>query len=197
MGLKIDVDLCHDIAGDRRGGGARSSVIERRTPAALMTRWPFTAVRQEFRNVLRDPLRRSTLAGCAARKANVRLCKGIYIEPARIAYKGHDEINRRFLEQLDALLRGGAYVGIATHDHALVEGAYKLIEELKLDRSQYEFQMLLGVTERLRAEILERGHRLRVYVPYGSHWYPYSLRRLKENPEVAGHILKNMFNGRS
>jgi proline dehydrogenase len=207
MGLKIDLDLCHEIVrgiveeAARHGNFVRIDMED--SSCTDDTLAVYERVRQEFPGnvgcVLQAYLKRTLgdAQSLAARKANVRLCKGIYIEPARIAYKGHDEVNRRFLEQLDALLRGGAYVGIATHDHELVEGAYKLIADLKLDPSRYEFQMLLGVTERLRASILERGHRLRVYVPFGSHWYPYSLRRLKENPEVAGHIIKNMFNGRS
>lgn len=207
MGLKVDLDLCHGIVrgiveeAARHGNFVRIDMED--SSCTDDTLAVYERVRQEFPGhvgcVLQSYLKR-TLADArslATRKANVRLCKGIYIEPARIAYKGHEEINRHFLEQLGELLRGGAYVGIATHDHELVEGAYRLIAELGLDPSQYEFQMLLGVTERLRASILERGHRLRVYVPFGSHWYPYSLRRLKENPEVAGHILRNMFNGRS
>ena len=94
------------------------------------------------------------------------------------------------------MLRGGCYVGIATHDRPLVEHAYGLIDEMGLTPDQYEFQMLLGVTEGLRARILERGHRLRVYVGYGRHWYAYSVRRLKENPAMAGYIIKAMFNGK-
>ncbi len=207
MGLKVDLDLCHGIVrgivADAAGRGNFVRIDMEDSSVTDATLAVYERVRQEFPGnvgcVLQAYLKR-TLADArslAERKANVRLCKGIYIEPARIAYKGHDEVNRRFTEQLEALLRGGAYVGIATHDRVLVENAYRLIEELQLKPSQYEFQMLLGVTERLRASILERGHRLRVYVPFGSHWYPYSLRRLKENPEVAGHILRNMFNARA
>ncbi len=128
----------------------------------------------------------------AAEKANVRLCKGIYIESPEIAYRRHDEINTSYKQCLRVLLEGGAYVGIATHDRELVEDAFSLVAELGLARERYEFQMLLGVTEGLRAEILDRGHRLRVYVPHGSHWYPYSVRRLKENPAIAGHIMRDM-----
>lgn len=207
MGLKVDLDLCHEIVrgivAEAAGRGNFVRIDMEDSSCTDDTLAVYERVRQEFPDnvgcVIQAYLKRSLadVRSLAQRKANVRLCKGIYVEPARIAYKGHDEINRNFTELLGELLRGGSYVGIATHDHVLVEDAYRLIDELKLDPSRYEFQMLLGVTERLRASILEKGHRLRVYVPFGSHWYPYSLRRLKENPEVAGHIIKNLFNGRS
>jgi proline dehydrogenase len=95
------------------------------------------------------------------------------------------------------LLESGCYVGIATHDERLVNASYRMIEELGVPRDRYEFQMLLGVTENLRDRILAAGHRLRVYVPYGSHWYAYSLRRLKENPQIAGYALKGILRGGS
>jgi len=124
---------------------------------------------------------------------NFRLCKGIYVEPASIAYKKYEEINEHYLEDLEFLLKNGIYVGIATHDVPLVEGAYKLIEKYKVPKDKYEFQMLYGVTPHLRESILERGHRLRVYVPFGKDWFAYSTRRLKENPKMASEIIKALF----
>lgn len=124
---------------------------------------------------------------------NFRLCKGIYIEPAAIAYKKKDEINHHFLEDLDLILKNGMYPGIATHDIALVEGAYKLIEKYNVPRDKYEFQMLYGVTPELRQSIVAKGHRMRVYVPFGKQWFGYSTRRLKENPKIASHIIKALF----
>jgi len=124
--------------------------------------------------------------------ANVRLCKGIYLEPRAIAYTDRTIIQRSFTSLLDLLLSRGAYVGIATHDELLVYEALETIHRLGLDRDRYEFQMLLGVEPELRRILLAGGHRLRVYVPFGAHWYAYSVRRLRENPQIAGHALRAM-----
>jgi proline dehydrogenase len=93
------------------------------------------------------------------------------------------------------MFENNCFVGIATHDDYLIEGAYKLINELKKNKEQYEFQMLLGVRENLRDKILKDGNKIRVYIPYGTHWYEYSIRRFKENPQVAGYIVKSIFTG--
>ena len=124
---------------------------------------------------------------------NFRLCKGIYVEPAKIAYKGYDEINQHFIEDIDFCLKNGIYPGIATHDKPVIEGAYKLIEKYNVPREKYEFQMLYGVTPELRKSILDKGHRMRVYVPFGEQWFGYSTRRLKENPKMAWLIIKALF----
>ncbi len=124
---------------------------------------------------------------------NVRVCKGIYVEPPSIAYQGREEIRDNYASMVDDLLGAGCYVGIATHDETLVERALATIRRLALPREAYEFQMLLGVAGDLRRRLVAGGHRLRVYVPYGRSWYGYSMRRLKENPAIAGHILRNFF----
>ncbi len=124
---------------------------------------------------------------------NFRLCKGIYVEPEEIAYKKYEEINRHYLEDLEYVLKNGMYPGIATHDVPLIEGAYKLLKKYKVPKNRYEFQMLYGVTPALRKSIIEKGHRLRVYVPFGEDWFPYSTRRLKENPKIASDIMKALF----
>ena len=124
---------------------------------------------------------------------NFRLCKGIYVESEKIAYKKYDEINTHYLEDLELMMQKGMYPAIATHDKFLVNEAYKLIEKYGYKRDQYEFQMLYGVTPALRKSIIEKGHRLRVYVPFGEDWFPYSTRRLKENPAMAGEIIKALF----
>lgn len=129
-------------------------------------------------------------------KTNFRLCKGIYVEPEEIAFKTKDEINSSYLNLLKIILENKCYAGIATHDDALVKGTYKLIKEFKLGKNEYEFQMLLGVREGLRNQILKNGHRLRVYIPFGTHWYQYSIRRFKENPQVAGYVLKSIFSSK-
>jgi proline dehydrogenase len=122
-----------------------------------------------------------------------RLCKGIYVEPAEIAYKKYEEINKHFLEDLDFIFQKGIYPGIATHDKPLVEGAYKLIEKHNVPKNMYEFQMLYGVTPDLRKSIVDKGHAMRVYVPFGEQWFAYSTRRLKENPKMAMLIIKALF----
>jgi len=124
---------------------------------------------------------------------NFRLCKGIYVEPEAIAFKKYLEINDHFLEDLEYMLKEGMYPGIATHDKPLVEGAYKLIEKYGVPRNRYEFQMLYGVTPDLRQSIVNKGHTMRVYVPFGKEWFGYSTRRLKENPKMATHIIKALF----
>jgi len=124
---------------------------------------------------------------------NFRLCKGIYIEEERIAYKGHQEIRDHYIEDLRFMLQNGIYVGIATHDKYLIERAYELIDQLNIPKEKYEFQMLYGVTPILRQSIVDRGHRMRVYVPYGKQWFTYSTRRLKENPNMVWYILKALF----
>jgi len=124
---------------------------------------------------------------------NFRLCKGIYIEEESIAYKGHQEIRDHYIEDLRFMLQNGIYVGIATHDKYLIEKAYELIDQLNIPKEKYEFQMLYGVTPILRQSIVDRGHRIRVYVPYGKQWFTYSTRRLKENPNMVWYILKAIF----
>ncbi len=122
-----------------------------------------------------------------------RLCKGIYVEPEEIAYKNRQEIRDNYLKILRKLFEDGNYVGIATHDEYLVKEAYKMINEMGIPKEKFEFQMLLGVREDLRDKINRDGYKIRIYVPFGEHWYKYSIRRLKENPSVAGHIVKNLF----
>jgi proline dehydrogenase len=124
---------------------------------------------------------------------NIRLCKGIYIEPERIAFKKHAEVREHYLEDLEFMLKHHIYAAIATHDHFLVENAFLLIEKYRVPKSRYEFQMLYGVTPELRQSIVQRGHRMRVYVPFGKQWFNYSTRRLKENPKIVQHIIKALF----
>jgi len=122
-----------------------------------------------------------------------RLCKGIYVEPEAIAFKKYEEINQHYLEDLEYMFRNKIYVGIATHDKPLIEGAYSLIKKYNVPNDMYEFQMLYGVTPSLRESIVKAGHNMRVYVPFGKQWFGYSTRRLKENPKMASHIIKAVF----
>ncbi len=126
-------------------------------------------------------------------KANLRLCKGIYNEPRTHAYKHRAIIIRNFAYLLEELFEAGCYVGIATHCEETIWHSLKLISKYGLNKDQYEFQMLLGVEPELRKILIDQGHRLRVYVPYGEEWYAYSTRRLKENPQIAGHVIRDFF----
>jgi len=128
----------------------------------------------------------------AKEKANVRLCKGIYNEPPEVAIKDRVGIQQNYLKLLRILFEAGCYVGIATHDDVLMSGAKKMVTEFGLKKEQYEFQMLLGVRDEKRKQLIAEGHRMRVYVPFGKEWYGYSIRRLKENPQMAGHVFKAM-----
>jgi proline dehydrogenase len=206
MGLKIDLDLCHDITREvveeaRRFGNFVRIDMEDSTctdDTLEIYRRLFELYPKSVGCVIQSYLKRSAedVRTLVRIGANIRLCKGIYIEPPEIAFKDPRQINQSYIRLLTDLFEGGAYVGIATHDEELVNAAYRLIDKMEVGPNAYEFQMLLGVQERLRRSILDRGHRVRVYVPFGSHWYSYSLRRLKENPQIAGHVLKGLMNGK-
>lgn len=125
-------------------------------------------------------------------KPSIRLCKGIYVENASIAYKGKEEIRDNYKKLLKLILDNGLYVGIATHDEPLIKFAESEIKSRGLSRESYEFQMLLGVSEDKRDELIRKGYRIRIYLPFGEDWYGYSVRRLKENPQMAGHVFKSI-----
>jgi proline dehydrogenase len=138
-----------------------------------------------MRRTIRD------IRALAPLRPNVRLCKGIYLEPPLIAYRDYEEVRANFIRCLHELLQGGSYVGIATHDELLITEGTRLVAEHGLTRDQYEFQMLLGVRELAGNRLVRDGHRLRIYVPFGEHWYQYSLRRLQENPKIAGYVASD------
>jgi len=123
-------------------------------------------------------------------RPSVRLCKGIYLEPASLAFTDDEAVRANFLRCLDALFAAGCYVGVATHDEWLIEESLARISRSALEPLEYELQMLLGVREERRDQLVAEGQRLRVYVPFGEHWYRYSLRRLQENPAMAGTIAR-------
>src|SRR5262245_6657518 len=142
--------------------------------------------------VLQARLRRTLrdIRSLADLTPNVRLCKGIYLEPELIAYQGYQEVRDNFVAALGLLLSGGSYVGIATHDEWLIEQGLERIEAMTAE--EYEFQMLLGVRPLRGDRLVREGHRLRIYTPYGKHWREYSMRRLQENPKIAGYILSDL-----
>ncbi|MBS1518355.1 MAG: proline dehydrogenase family protein [Bacteroidetes bacterium] len=158
----------------------------------------FERVKKNFDNVgivIQAYLRRSEsdIIRLSDIGANFRICKGIYIEPEKAAFKDPDEIRYNFMKILRTALEKKSYCGIATHDEYLIKESVKLVKELKLGNDEYEFQMLLGVRENLREEAVAKGHRMRIYVPFGKRWYEYSIRRFKENPNIAGQVMKSIF----
>jgi proline dehydrogenase len=140
-----------------------------------------------------DDLKELNKLNSAENPLNFRLCKGIYIEPEKIAYKNFNEVQQHYLEDLEFMFENKMYAAIATHDKYLVDKSLELIEKFNVDKSMYEFQMLYGVTPDLRQSIIGQGHRMRVYVPFGKQWFNYCTRRLKENPKIAQHIIKALF----
>jgi len=206
MGLNIDADFCRDSIAAVIERAAAKGIFVRidmedspTTDATLRIYRELIARFPKGTGVVIQARLHRTLADCvalAAEGASVRLCKGIYREPRTIAYEEREIIRRAFVHALRILMTGGAYVGIATHDELLVCEALGLIHELGLRRDRYEFQMLLGVDPQLRRIITGAGHKLRVYVPFGSHWYPYSVRRCRENPSIAKAGIEAFLKGR-
>jgi proline dehydrogenase len=198
LGLKLGHDLCRDnlrtVVQDAasRGNFVRIDMEDSSTTDDTLDL--YRELREEGHQnigvVLQAMLRRtqSDIAALADLKPSVRLCKGIYVEPPDLAYQEFEAVRASFVRALEALLDAGSYVGIATHDEWLLAEGRRLVAEHRLAREDYEFQMLLGVRPELGDELVVEGHRLRIYVPFGRHWYAYSLRRLQENPKIAGYI---------
>ena len=198
LGLKLDYELCRtnlrvvveDAAS--RGNFVRIDMEDSSTTDDTLRL--YRELREQgFDNVgvvLQAMLRRTVddVGALADLKPSVRLCKGIYVEPPDIAFQEDERVREAFVRALEALLDAGCYVGIATHDEVLLRQGRRLVLEHELTEQEYEFQMLLGVRPLLGDQLVREGHRLRIYVPFGRHWYAYSLRRLQENPKIAGYI---------
>ena len=142
--------------------------------------------------VLQASLRRTEADAAGLAGASVRICKGIYIEPESIQFRDDQDVRDSFVRTLETLLDGGCYAAIATHDEWLVDQSLRILRERELAGDRYEFQLLLGVRPELGSRIVSGGHRLRIYVPYGQQWYEYSLRRLQENPKIAGYVAGDL-----
>ncbi|MBI2572147.1 MAG: proline dehydrogenase family protein [Candidatus Schekmanbacteria bacterium] len=201
LGLKIDRELCcrnfRAIVSRARELGNFVRIDMEDHTLTSPTIALYRELRRDFDNVglvLQAYMRRSIadVDALAPLVPNFRLCKGIYDEPRALAYKMPAVINDNFTWLLQKMFDGGSYVGIATHDEALVWSALREIERRKLTPDRYEFQMLLGVDPELRSIIVGAGHRLRVYVPFGAHWHAYSLRRLRENPRMASYVARDV-----
>jgi proline dehydrogenase len=202
LGLKIDVELAYENAdricrlASERGGFVRLDMEDSTCTEdtvnlyfRLHERHPCVGVAlQAYLHRTVDDAKR-----LGAVKANVRLCKGIYVEPPEVAIQSYQGTRDSFMEALGILFDAGSFVGIATHDDWLVEQAQEQIAARGLDRDRCEFQMLLGVRPELRRRLVAAGNRLRVYVPFGEDWYAYSMRRLRENPRMVRHIIKALF----
>jgi proline dehydrogenase len=196
LGLKLDPALAREnlIAIAARGSFVRIDMEDSSTTDGTLALYRDLVAegRDNLGVVLQAALRRTEDDARSLAGANVRLCKGIYIEPPELAYRDFDEIRASFVRTLDILLDGGCYVGIATHDEWLVDQALEAIRARGLGPEAYEFQMLLGVRPELGDRIVAAGHPLRIYVPFGRQWYEYSLRRLQENPKIAGYVTRDL-----
>jgi proline dehydrogenase len=198
LGLGLDHDFCRENAAElvreaaARGNFVRIDMEDSSTTSETLE------IYRELRSqgldnvgvVLQAYMKRTLadVAELAELRPNVRVCKGIYVEPPEVAFQEFETVRLNFVEAVGALLELGAYIGVATHDDWIIGEALDLIEERRLEPDHYEFQMLLGVRPELGDELVREGHRLRIYVPYGRQWYEYSLRRLQENPKIAGYI---------
>jgi len=198
LGLKLDLGLCRAdlmaVAEEaaRFGNFVRIDMEDSSTTSETLAlyRQVRAGGHDNLGVVLQAALKRtqSDIHALADLRPNVRICKGIYVETAEIAYQEDETIRLNFLDALEALFDIGSYVGIATHDDWLIGEALALVERRGLGREDYEFQMLLGVRPELGDELVREGHRLRIYVPFGRRWYEYSIRRLQENPKIAGYV---------
>ena len=202
LGLNIDYDLCLGLVREILDKAKKLKIFVRidmeDSSVTDLTIKIYETARKEYDIVgivIQAYLRRSEkdILKLTESKANFRICKGIYVEPEEIAFKDADEIRKNFLKILRIAFEKKAYCGIATHDEYLIKESVIMIKEMGLKTNEYEFQMLLGVRENLRDSATEKGHRMRVYVPFGQRWYEYSIRRFKENPNIAGQVLKSIF----
>lgn len=202
IGLAIDEEFCYnqlvEILEKAKGYNNFVRIDMEDSPFTDATIKMFKRLKEKYDNVgivVQAYLKRtlSDVKSLNSLGTNYRLCKGIYIEPEEISYKDYQKVRDNYLEILKQMLTDGNYVGIATHDDYLVENAYKMIKEMNIPKDKYEFQMLYGVKENLRDKINADGHKIRIYVPFGEHWYKYSIRRLQENPNMAWYITKSIF----
>ncbi len=202
MGLMLDEEFAYEIFDEIVGKANEMNNFVRidmeDTPTTDRTIRLYNRLKEKYKGVgivVQAYLKRTMDDVIELNKngAHYRLCKGIYVEPAELAYKDRQKVRDNFLDVLRRMFEDRKYVGIATHDDYLVEGAYELIKEMNMPKESYEFQMLYGVKENLRDKVLNDGHRIRIYVPYGEQWYAYSVRRLQENPALAWYITKSIF----
>jgi proline dehydrogenase len=199
LGLDLSETLCQERLAtvldraDRYSMFVRIDMESSRNTDATLAIWEglHREGRERVGVVLQSMLRRTVddARALVQEQASVRVCKGIYREPPSIAYQDPEAVRASYLETVRILLEGGSKVAVATHDERLIEAVWKLVDDTGTGEL-VEQQMLLGVRESLRGELRADGRPVRVYVPYGARWYEYSLRRLQENPQVAGHVAR-------
>jgi len=203
LGLRTSRDLALELFTELARATATSAQFVRvemeDSTTTDDTLWLFTKLRESFDNVgivLQARLKR-TLADVRAlpSESDVRIVKGIYIEPAAIAYSEYIPIRDSFSEACQLLWRAGHRVRLATHDEAMGARCIKVASDLGVAKDRYEFQVMLGVQEHNWRRWRGNGHTVRVYVPFGPEWRAYSTRRLKRNPALAGHVLRALFRG--
>lgn len=203
LGLKIDPDLCYkhiySIVHKAKALNNFVRIDMEDETCTSETLYIYRELRKEFQNVgtvIQAYLKRSekdVQELIDEGIANFRICKGIYDESPQVAFKDRQKIRENFILLNRMMLESQNFIGIATHDVWVADESKKLLKEVKAEKTDYEFQMLLGVTENLRSQLVAEGHAMRVYVPFGEQWHGYCLRRMKENPQVAGHVVKNLF----
>ncbi|MBC8124796.1 MAG: proline dehydrogenase family protein [Candidatus Kapabacteria bacterium] len=206
LGLDIDRDFAYQNISSLVKKAASLGVFVRmdmeNTPYTDVTLDFYRRLRRDGHNnvgvVIQAYLRRSEsdVLSLLAYEPSIRLCKGIYVESEEHAFKEPEEIRNSYKSLLRILLSAKGRTHIATHDEELIVDAENVLRETKQSADRYEFEMLLGVREDRRAVLIGNGHAVRVYVPFGEDWYGYSVRRLKENPQVAGYVAKAFFTGR-
>jgi len=201
MGLDIDRDLCRDTVARvfRRaaelGAFVRIDMEDHTKTDATLDLWrELRPLNPDSGVVIQAALHRSggDVEALVREGARVRLCKGAYNEPASIALRDREAINAAYEAQARRLMADGDYPALATHDGPLIGRLVRWADAEGISRDRYEFQMLHGVRRDLQAELLRRGVRVRVYVPYGTQWYPYFMRRLAERPANVMFMLRSL-----
>ena len=203
MGLDLSEELCvsimHDVLGRAQSYDTfvridmESSAYTERTLRLFEDRF-FPAYKHHVGIVLQSYLYRTwaDVERAIALTCRVRLCKGAYKEPATVAFRDKEDVDRNYVKCMQAVLEHGHYPAIATHDPALTAEAKRFAAERGIDPSRFEFQMLYGVRRDLQERLVREGYRMRVYVPFGTQWYPYLMRRLAERPANVAFITANV-----
>jgi proline dehydrogenase len=210
MGLGVDPVACRAnverILGRAADHGAfvRIDMEDHATTDATLALWrelrPVNAGRGDSGVVIQAALRRSPadVDGLIAEGARIRLCKGAYVEPASVAYPDKEAVDAAYATLMERLLTDGTFPGLATHDERLVARAVAFVRDHGIPPDRFEFQMLFGVRRDLQERLVKAGFGVRVYVPFGTQWYPYFMRRLAERPANVAFVLRSVLReGRS
>ena len=202
LGLDIGDDLCITNMTDILNRAKELDIFVRidmeSSEYTERTLKVFEQLRPTFKDltgvVIQSYMRRSAddIENLISLGARVRLCKGAYAEPPAVAYQDMKEVRSSFVRLMKRLLDEGNYPGIATHDDSLVEKATEYVKSQKIPTERYEFQMLYGVRRDLQQKLRSDGYNVRVYIPFGSNWYPYLMRRLAERSSNIGFMAKSM-----